>query len=96
MLDLKTRILPRLMVDAIHCLSVAEDQLDGALRHTARRAILSLRKTDTTDTARAASLLRATARDLAAIETCLLAAARPFTARRVRDVRQRVQRFTMH
>jgi hypothetical protein len=87
---LHARTLPHLAVDTIHILSVAQDHLDPDLRQAARLTIMSLRNADTTNSDEAAAMLRGTAHHLRDIETCLEAADRPFTARKVRGVRERV------
>ena len=94
-LDLQARTLPRLITDLIQCLSMAQDQVDDALRNKARVAIMALRDADVTDLERTASIVRDTADHLAAIETNLEAIDRPFTARKVRAVRQRVRYLTL-
>ena len=91
---LHLRILPRLVQDMIHCLWLAHDQVDHGLKSETRRAITSLRKADATDAATAMSMLRELSQHLALIERTLEDLERPFTARKVRGVRDRVQHLT--
>jgi hypothetical protein len=93
--DLQTRTLPRLMVDTIHCLWLAHDQLHHDLRGATRHTITGLRNTDMTDPEQAGSALRDAAPHLVAVEESLEAANRPHTAKRVRDVRRRVHFLTL-
>ena len=92
--DLQTRTLPRLVMDAVHCLWVAHDHLPGGLRNEARLMIMALRNTDTTDLMQVASTLRDTADHLARVEGELEAMNRPWTAKKVHGVRDRVQHVT--
>ena len=89
--SLQARTLPRLMVDAIHCLWLAHDHLHDDLRGTTQHTIASLRNADTTDPERAGLVLLEATAHLAAVEDNLEAADRPFTAQKIRDVRRRVQ-----
>jgi hypothetical protein len=93
--DLQTRVLPRLMIDTIHCLWLAHDHLESDLRGATRHAITALRNTDMTDTERAGSALLNAATYLAAVEKSLAAADRPYTAKKLRDVRRRVECITL-
>ena len=91
---LHARILPRLVQDAIHCLWLAHDQVDQSLKGETRRAIMSLRKADVADTALTMSVLRAVSPHLVRVERTLQDLERPFTAQKVRGVRDRVQHLT--
>jgi hypothetical protein len=93
--DLQTRTLPRLMVDAIHCLWLAHDQLHDDLRAATRHTIIGLRNTDMTDTDQAGSVLRDTAPHLIAVERSLEVLNRPHAAKRVRKIRRRVHFLTL-
>ncbi len=94
--DLQARTLPRLIVDAIHCLWLAHDQLANELRGPTRRTITALRNTDITDAERAGSALRSATPHLVAVERSLEALDRPYTAKKVRAVRQRVEHITLN
>jgi hypothetical protein len=91
---LHARILPRLLQDTIHCLWLAHDQVDQGLKSETRRAIMSLRKADVTDTAMAMSILRDLSPHLVRVERTLEDLERPFTAKKVRGVRDRVEHLT--
>jgi hypothetical protein len=93
--SLRARTLPRLMVDAIHCLWVAHDHLDDDLRGRTRHTITSLRNADTTDPDRAGSVLLDATAHFKAVEKSLEAAERPYTADKVRRVRERVEHITL-
>jgi hypothetical protein len=84
-------VLPGLTLDAIRCLSLAQDHISDDLRGKTRLTILSLRAAHTTDTAAAVSVLRQSATHMMDVEQSLSQASRPITAQKVRSVRQRVQ-----
>ena len=92
--SLQTRILPRLVLDAISCLWIAHDHVDHDLKAETRRTILTLRKADVTDPARATSVLHDVSRHLRRIERNLEDLERPFTARKIRAVLDRMQHLT--
>jgi hypothetical protein len=87
---LHARTLPRLMLDTVHCLLVAHDHVDQALRTQTRHTITSLWNADMTDFDRATSALRDATSHLRDVEASLNAADHPFAAKRIRDVRERV------
>ena len=87
---LPARTLPRLMLDTVHCLVVAHDHVDDVLRSETRNTITSLRATDMTNIERATSALRGTASHLRDVEANLKARNRSLTARKIREVRERV------
>jgi hypothetical protein len=87
---LNTRILPRLVLDAIHCLWLAHDHVDHGLKNETRRTIMSLRKADVSDPARAMALLLEVQPYLTRVERTLQAMERPYTAGKVRRVVDRV------
>ena len=87
---LDTRTLPRVMLDTVHCLLVAHDQVDQALRSQTRHTITSLRNADMTDFDRATSALRDATSHLRDVEASLNAADHPFAAKKIRHVRERV------
>jgi hypothetical protein len=76
--------------DAIHCLWLAHDHVDPALKSEARVLIMSLRKADAADPATVRCILRELAAHLLRVEERLDAMERPCTARTVRRVRDRV------
>ena len=94
MYDLQARVLPHLVLDTIHCLWMAHDQLNWRLKGEARDAIMSLRSADSTDRNRTVASLRFIRRHLVEIEAYLEARDRPFTARKVRRVLDRLEHLT--
>lgn len=92
--SLQTFTLPRLLLDTISCLWVAHDHVDPDLKRETRHTIMSLRQVDVTDTGTAASMLRDLTPHLMKIESKLHALNRPFTAKKVRGVVNRVKHVT--
>ena len=92
--NLQSRLLPRLVLDTVSCLWVAHDHVQEDLKNETRSAIASLRNADLTNSDRAAGVMCAVADHLQMVETNLHALDRPFTAKRVRDVLNRVQHLT--
>ena len=92
---MQSRTLPRLVQDAIHCLWLAHDHVDPALKSEARVMIMSLRKADAADAATVRCILRELAAHLLRVEERLDAMERPCTARSVRRVRDRVEHLAM-
>jgi hypothetical protein len=92
--NLHSRTLPRLVLDTVHCLHVAYDDIDHERRTRTRDAINSLHSADVTDIESAISMLRNVAHHLREIET-ILQNDRPFTAGKVRGVRHRVELLGM-
>ncbi|HEX2725823.1 MAG TPA: hypothetical protein VHN20_08400 [Beijerinckiaceae bacterium] len=87
---LPLRNLSRLVLDAVQCLLVAHDYVDEELRSETRDAIDCLRNADMADVEAAATVLRHVAPHLHDVEASLNGANRSLTARKIRDVRQRV------
>jgi hypothetical protein len=88
---LQSRLLPRLALDTISCLWSVHDDLNPVLKRQARQAITSLQNADMTDTDQAAFMLLDLAHHLRQIESKLNALDRPFTAKKIRGVLDRVQ-----
>jgi hypothetical protein len=89
--SLQSRILPRLVLDTINCLWIAHDCVNRDLKSQTRQAIRSLHNADMTDPERAAFMLLDLAHHLRQIECKLNALDRPFAAKRIRGVLDRVQ-----
>ena len=90
----QSRILPRLVQDAIHCLWLAHDHVDHDLKGKIRRVIVVLRKADVADVPVAVSMFRELLPHLRRVERMLDAMERPCTAKTVRRVRDRVEHLT--
>jgi len=91
---LQSRLIPRLVLDAISCLWVAHDHVHDDLKSETRSAIASLRKADLTNSDRSAGVMWTVADHLRVVEKDLHIRNRPFAARRVREVLDRVQYLT--
>ena len=89
--SLQSRILPRLVLDTINCLWLAHESVHHDLKSQTRQAITSLQQADVTDADRAAFMLLDLADHLRGIESKLESVDRPFTAKKVRGVLDRVQ-----
>jgi hypothetical protein len=94
MTELQARLLPRLVLDTVNCLQLAYDDIDQEYKTRARHAIVALHRADVTDIEAAISMLRKVAHHLRGIERSLEAAHRPFTARKVSRIRERVEHLT--
>jgi hypothetical protein len=91
---LQSRILSRLVLDAISSLWVAHESLDGRWKSQTKQAITALQTADLTDTDHAAFFLLEVVHHLRQIESRLTALDRPFTAKKVRGVLDRVSHLT--
>ena len=93
--SLRSRMLPRLVLDTINCLWLAHDCVPHTLKTDARKAITTLQNADVTDTDRAAFMLLELAEHLRQIESKLESMDRPFTAKKVRGVLRQVQHLNV-
>jgi hypothetical protein len=92
---LQSRILPRLVLDTISSLWIAHDSLHDEWRSQTKQAITVLHKADLTDMDEAAFFLLDLAHHLRQIESRLEALDRPFAARKLRGVLDRVGHLTV-
>jgi hypothetical protein len=95
MVPFQARILPRLILDTISSLWVAHDSLHDEWRSQTKQAITALHRADLTDTEEAAFFLLDLAHHLRQIESRLEAVDRPFAARKLRRVLDRVAHLTL-
>jgi hypothetical protein len=86
----QSRLVPRLVLDTISSLWLAHDSLQEQGKDETRQAITALRNADLTDTEAAALFLLDLAHHLREIESRLEAADRPYVARKLRRVLDRV------
>jgi hypothetical protein len=88
--SLHSRILPMLVLDTINCLWVAHDSVQQNGQRQARQAIAFLQQADVTDANKAGFMLLELAHHLREIESRLESLDRPFVAKKVRGVLDRV------
>ena len=91
MREFAKRVLPRLMLDTASCIQMTYDDVEHDRRSSARRAVMLLHTADATDVDRSISMLREMAAHLREIERTLRHEHRPFSAQKVRRVRERVE-----
>jgi len=93
--EFQKRLVPRLMLDAINCIEHAYEHIEPDRRIRVRHALMLLREADCTDIETAISMLRDIARHLRAIERTVRDNHRPFSAQKVRRVRERVEHIAL-
>jgi hypothetical protein len=92
LMHLQDRLLPRLVLDTIHCLSIAHEELRADVNDQTHQVIRALRRLDTTDPKTVILTLRDVGGHLRELEDSLRGRDRPYSARKVRGFLDRLER----